>query len=175
MLVPRTLHTRVVAFFAVGSLALLFAACGGSDGNGGEPTATANAAPTMDDTGDGTGDDTGRQANELGEAPIFYAPLDGFESLRAGEPYKVLFRITNGYAEETLRIAATHDATGETVEFEALRAEPVGEEERSGTFYPVNLDLPEAGTWQVTILAGEADASFSVEVAPATSTAPSRY
>lgn len=170
MLVPRTLHIRAVALFAVGSLALLFAACGGSDGNGGEPTAVTTAASTIDNTGD----DTGRQSNELGEAPIFYAPLDGFESLRAGEPYKVLFRITNGYAEETLRIAATHDATGETVEFEALRAEPVGEDDRPGTFYPVNLDLPEAGTWQVTILAGEADASFSVEVAPATSTAPSR-
>lgn len=172
---PRTLHTRAVALFAVGSLALLFAACGDGGGNGGDPTATANAAPTIDDTGDDGGDDTARQANELGEAPIFYAPLDGFESLRAGEPYKVLFRITNGYDEDTLRIAATHDATGETVEFEALLAEPLGEDERPGTFYPVNLDLPEAGTWQVTIVAGEADASFSVEVAPATSTAPNRY
>ena len=168
---PLTLHTRTVALFAIGSLALLLAACGDGGGNGGEPTANSViAAPTIENTGDGTG----RQANELGEAPIFYAPLDGFESLRAGEPYKVLFRITNGYDEATLRIAATHDATGETVEFEALRAEPVGEDDRPGTFYPVNLDLPEAGTWLVTILAGEADASFSVEVAPATSTAPSR-
>ena len=164
---PGTFLTRTIWLFAVGSLALLLTACGDGGGNGGEPTATAVAAPNIDDTI--------RQAGELGEAPIFYAPLDGFESLRAGEPYKVLFRITNGYDEDTLRIVATHDATGETVEFEALRAEPLGEDERPGTFYPVNLDLPEAGTWQLTILAGEADASFSVEVAPATSTAPSRY
>ena len=159
MALSGTLRIRSVALFAVGSLALLLAACGGGGGNGGEPTATAEAAPTIDDTV--------RQANELGEAPIFYAALDGFESLRAGEPYKVLFRITNGYDEDTLRIVATHDATGETVEFEALRAEPLGEEERPGTFYPVNLDLPEAGIWQVTIVAGEADASFSVDVGPA--------
>ncbi|MCH8993716.1 MAG: hypothetical protein IH959_01960, partial [Chloroflexi bacterium] len=93
---PRTLHTRAVALFAIGSVTLLLAACGDGGGNGGEPTANdVIAAPTIDDTGD----DTGRQANELGEAPIFYAPLDGFESLRAGEPYKVLFRITNGYDE----------------------------------------------------------------------------
>ena len=117
----------------------------------------------MDDTGDGTGDDTGRQANELGEAPIFYAPLDGFESLRAGEPYKVLFRITNGYDEETLRIVARRGTGGEAIEFEALRAEPVGEEERPGTCYPFNLELPQPRTWQVTVFAGADEVTFPVQ------------
>ena len=157
---PLTLHTRTVALFAIGSLALLLAACGDGGGNGGEPTANSViAAPTIENTGDGTG----RQANELGEAPIFYAPLDGFESLRAGEPYKVLFRITNGYDEETLRIVARRGTGGEAIEFEALRAEPVGEEERPGTFYPFNLELPQPGTWQVTVFAGADEVTFSVQ------------
>ena len=94
---------------------------------------------------------------------MFYGTLDEFETLLAGEPYKVLFRITNGYDEETLRIVARRGTGGEAIEFEALRAEPVGEEERPGTFYPFNLELPQLGTWQVTVFAGADEVTFPVQ------------
>ena len=94
---------------------------------------------------------------------MFYGTLDEFETLLVGEPYKLLFRITNGYEEETLRIVARRGTGGEVIEFEALRAEPVGEEERPGTFYPFNLELPQPGTWQVTVFAGADEVTFPVQ------------
>lgn len=111
--------------------------------------------------------------SEEGEAPVFWRTADGFESLRAGEPYKVLLRVTNGYQEVTLPITARClDCAQEdlVVEFEASRVEPGGEEE-PGSFYPFNLELPQPGAWQITVLAGDDEVNLQVEAGPASPSA----
>jgi hypothetical protein len=138
---------------AIVALALAPACRGGP--SGATPTATTVTPTEMP-----------ARAAELGEAPIFYRPYDDFASLRAGEAYKVLFRITGGYAEDTLRIVAT-SAAGETLEFAPPRAEPVGEGDPPGSYYPFSLLLPEPGAWAVTVVAGEDTLTFGVEVKPA--------
>ncbi len=146
----------------------VLAACNGGNGDveptATEPEATGSAAmPTAE---------LPRNAFEQGKAPIFWQPLDeGFQSLRVGEPYKVLFRVTNGYAEVTLPITAEcsdcdQPVPGGTLEFEADLAEPVGEE-APGSYYPFSLDLPQPGTWLLTVAAGDDTASITVEVKPA--------
>ena len=104
--------------------------------------------------------------SEIGEPPVFWRPQDEeFQSLRAGEPYKVVIRITNGYEEETLRIVAEQKpGPASALEFKALRAEPVGEE-APGSYYPLSLELPQPGTWVMTVLAGEDEVSLTVEAA----------
>lgn len=144
------------------------AACNGGNGDveptATEPEATAPAATATPDLP--------RNAFEQGEAPIFWQPLDeGFESLRVGEPYKVLFRVTSGYAERTLPITiecsdCAEPVPGGKLEFEPLLAEPVGEE-APGSYYPFSLDLPQPGTWVLTVTAGGDTASITVEVKPA--------
>ncbi len=163
---------RASAVVALALLALaLVAACGNGDEGGdqpsaAEPTATAEEAartPTVTP-----------RLSEMGEAPVFYGTEDGFESLQAGEPYKVLFRITSGYQEETLRIVAEPEAGGDALEFEALRSEPKGEE-APGSYYPVTIELPEPGTWRLTVFAGEDEVTISVQVKSKSSKAPTRY
>ena len=148
--------------FAIAA-AFAFAACDGDDA-GDASTSTAQPTAIATDAGETpTREPTPLASEQLGSDPIFYRPLDaGFASLRAGEPYKILFRITNGYDAEVLPITATNEA-GETVEFEALYAEPVGEGDPPGSYYPSNLELPTPGTWTITVTAGADSTSFEVE------------
>lgn len=146
----------------------VLAACGSGSDNGGEPAANQPEA-----TAEGparTPDEPLGPTPETGSAPISWRTEDQFQSLRAGEPYKVLFRVTSGYDEETLRIVAEclscrGAAQPEAMEFEASRAEPAGPED-AGSFYPFNLTLPQPGTWQVTVVAGGDEATITVQVGP---------
>jgi hypothetical protein len=161
--------------------AVVFGACGGggetrarpaTDEPTGTATGPASTAEQVTPAAAGGGTPTAERApgspSESGEAPFFWRTEDGFESLRASEPYKVLVRVTNGYAEDTVLITAgcmTCAQDGVVVELEALRAEPAGEEE-PGSFYPFNLELPQPGLWQVTVLAGGDEVSVLVEAGP---------
>ena len=145
----------------------VLAACNSGNGDveptATEPEATAPAATATPDIG---------QPSEMGESPIFWRTADEFGSLRVGQPYKVLFRVTSGYAEATLPISAecsdcAEPVPGGTLEFEPRQPDVVSEEEAPGSYYPFNLDLPQPGTWVVTITAGDDTASITVEVKPA--------
>ena len=105
--------------------------------------------------------------NELGEAPVFWRTEDGFASLTAGVPYKIVLRVTNGYAEEAIEIVAQrgNGAPPTSVGSTAERVEP-GEGEAPGSYYTTNLELPE-GPWRLSVLAGEDTASLEVTAAPA--------
>ena len=152
---------RALTLGAVGVLALaLFAACNG-DGAGGPPADTTPGVTEPTPLAD--------ELQEAGEGPIFWRTRDQFESLQADEPYKVLFRVTGGYDEPTLTVLAeclSCEPSLEEMEFEALQAQPEGPEE-PGSYYPFNLDLPEPGTWQLTVIAGDDQVSLPVSVAPA--------
>ena len=146
----------VVLLIIAALAAILLAACDDGD-SGGEPEPTtvppgATATPTPDFTA------------ELGTDPIFYRTTDGFQTIIAGEPYKVLLRITNGYAEETLLVVAERSTDGKTVEFEPLRAEPVGDGNEPGSYYPLALELPDAGRWQLSVMAGADEVFITVDV-----------
>jgi hypothetical protein len=154
-----------LALLALLALTVL-AACNGGNGDveptATEPEATASAATATAEQP--------RNAFEQGTAPIFWQPLDKeFKSLRAGVPYRLLFRVTSGYSEETIRIVAEcstcPDGTAR-VEFEPLRAESVGPE-APGSYYPLSLDLPQPGNWVLTVVAGINAISIQVEVKPA--------
>ncbi len=105
-------------------------------------------------------------ASEMGAPPVFWRPQDEeFQSLRAGEPYKVVIRITSGYEEESVRIVAEPESgLASAVEFDVLGAEPIGEE-APGSYYPLSLELPQPGTWVLTVLAGDVEVSLTVEAA----------
>ena len=90
--------------------------------------------------------------------------MDDFASLRAGESYKVLLRITNGYAEETISLVAVRKEDGQEIQITSNRAEPVGED-LPGSYYPTSLLLSEASTWGLTIVTGEDAATVQFEVA----------
>jgi hypothetical protein len=164
----RSMHLAL----AYGAFALLLAACDG--GSSSSPTATAPAAteaaqsPTLPSTADATVT-TAPPASESGSEPFFYRTADEFASLVANEPYKVLFRITNGYAEPMLTITATRQDDGTQVSFEAALAEPSGND-APGSYYPTNIDLPGAGAWTLTVQAGEDQVTIPVVVADAVST-----
>ncbi len=149
---------RSYAALGLALLALIVvAACGGGSGDNTELTATEPHATVTPSP---------RSDTEMGEQPIFWQPQDEeFKSLRAGEPYKVLFRITGDYDEETLRIVAERQpGKSDAEEFEAFLSEPTGEE-APGSYYPVSLELPQPGTWELTVLAGDDMVSFTVQVA----------
>ena len=155
----------LTVLFALSTLAL-FAACDGEDGSGAGPTPSATAVATEPPTA--TTDATrtpAAPASEAGEEPVFWRTTDQFASLRAGEGYKVVFRITNGYAEDTLSIVAEPEG-GEALEIGAGRVEPLGEPD-PGTFYAVNIELPQPGRWQLTVLAGQDAVVIPVEAGPA--------
>jgi hypothetical protein len=139
----------------VTALLLVATACGDGDRDVDpeDPPATVEQIPDV------------RAENEQGEAPIFWRTTDPFESLPAGAGSKVVFRITNGYEEETLRIVAQPDAGGPAVEFEAAKVDP-GDIEPPGAYYALNLDLSEPGAWQVTVLAGDDQVIIPFEVVP---------
>ncbi|MCH7511535.1 MAG: hypothetical protein IIB19_04105 [Chloroflexi bacterium] len=148
----------------------VLAACNSGNGDV-EPTATEPEATAPAATATA---ELPRNAFEQGKAPIFWQPLDeGFKSLRAGEPYRMLFRVTSGYAETTMSIVAecvdcAEAANGEAprVEFEPLRADSVGPE-APGAYYPLSLDLPQPGNWVLTVVAGINAISIQVVVKPA--------
>ena len=164
-------HHAALGLALLALLALtVLAACNGGNGDveptATEPEATGSAAmPTAE---------LPRNAFEQGEAPIFWQPLDEeFKSLRAGEPYRLLFRVTSGYAETSLDVLAVCLSCPDAVngaaaraEFAPLRAESVGPE-APGSYYPLSLDLPQPGTWLLTVTAGDDTTSITVEVKPA--------
>ena len=133
-------------------------ACSDGGEEAGDPTAQITTTnPTLEPTGV-------RPENEGGEAPIFWRTVDNFASVRAGESYKVLLRITSGYAEETISLVAVRTGDGQEIQITSNRAEPVGED-LPGSYYPTSLLLSESGTWELTIVAGEDEATVQFEVA----------
>ena len=172
----RSVAYRRRTILGLGLLALLalslsaLAACNGGNGDV-EPTATEPEATTPAATATA---ELPRNAFEQGKAPIFWQPLDeGFKSLRASEPYRLLFRVTSGYAEMSLDVLAeclscpdAVNGAAARVEFAPLRAESVGPE-APGSYYPLSLDLPQPGTWLLTVTAGDDTISITVEVKPA--------
>ena len=149
---------RLGAFVLLSASLALAIACSDGGEEAGDPTAQATTTgPTPEPT-------ELRTDNEGGEAPIFWRTVDDFASLRAGESYKVLLRITNGYAEETISLVAVRKEDGQEIQITSNRAEPVGED-LPGSYYPTSLLLSEAGTWELTIVAGEDAATVQFEVA----------
>ena len=82
------------------------------------------------------------------------------------QAYKVVLRVTNGYDEETLTVLAERGDGGDSLDFTASRAEPIGAED-PGSFYVFDLELPRPGAWEVTVRAGDDEATISVRVQPA--------
>jgi hypothetical protein len=109
-----------------------------------------------------------RTANEGGEPPIFWRTSDDFATVRVDESYKVLLRITGGYAEETISLVAVRMEDGEEIQITSNRAEPVGDD-LPGSYYPTFLLLPEPGAWELTIVAGLDDATVQFDVAASAS------
>ena len=156
------LSARGASAFALPLLALaLLAACGGGGGGTYEttPTAAVQSEPTS------TPSEPIVPPSEAGEAPLFWRTEDRFASLQAGKGYKVLFRITNGYNAEMLRITAEPEGGGAPLELQANRAQPAGTEE-PGSYYPLTLDLPAPGRWQLTVFAGDDEVTIPVEARP---------
>lgn len=135
--VRKERRARATMFLA-GVIALLFISCGGG------------------------GDDVPLSTSESGEAPIFWRTADDFASLRAGEAYKVVFRITNGYTEDSLRIDAASDAGG-ALELEAIRSDV--SEDAPGSYYPLTFELLEPGDWRLTVFAGEDEVTIPLQAA----------
>jgi len=122
----------------------------------GSPTAVergTSALPTSDPAGG---------VNEMGSHPVYWRTADRFQSVRVNVPYKVVVRVTNGFAEDALRIVARHDDGGEPVVFEAARASPAGPD-AAGSYYVFSIELARAGAWRVTAQPGE-DVSVDIEV-----------
>ena len=142
--------------------AALAAACGESGGPSG-PQPTTTAAPVTPQPSA-----TAPAAGESGQEPVFWRTDDNFASLTAGEAYKVLFRITNGYAEPDLAVTATCQSCArpseqQPIEFVGQRAEP-GPGEAPGAYYPMNIELPYAGEWEIVVVAGEDAGRIAVSV-----------
>ena len=155
-----------VRFSAVVGLTLLGAAVVAACDDGDE---SAPATDTPEATAEGTRptpDESLTLASERGEAPVYWRTEDNFRSLQAGKPYKVLFRVTNGYEEGTLPIAASCSGCRGMLKLEATRADAVGAEV-SGSFYPFSLELPSPGMWQLTVVAGDARVTIPVVAQPA--------
>lgn len=84
--------------------------------------------------------------------------------------YKVVFRVTNGYAEPALSITAAPEGGGVSEQMEAQQVQP-GAGEAPGSFYAINITLPTYGKWQLTVVAGDDRIIIPVEAAPATTPA----
>jgi hypothetical protein len=141
-------YAALIIMFATLAVAT---ACGGGS-SGPQPATTAGPmTPRPSATAPGGG--------EAGEEPIFWRTADSFASLKAGEAYKVLFRITNGYAEPELTVAATcqdcaRPSEQQPIAFVGQRAEP-GPGEPPGAYYPTSIELPYAGEWEIVVAAGD--------------------
>ncbi len=161
-------HRRsLVLLIALGTV--LFAVSCGDGGSTGDATATrerpSNGTPVATQAST-----TPTGPNESGNAPVFYRTADDFASVVAAQPYKVLFRITNGYAELTLDVAAQctscpSSSANRTARLSGIMVQPVGEE-APGSYYPVNLLLPEAGHWELTVQAGADEVTIPLDVRP---------
>lgn len=136
-------------------LTLALAACGSSSKPAPSSTAQPSVTPATSPTAPST-------ASEAGETPIFWRTADGFASLEAGVGYKVVFRITNGYAEPALSIMAVPEDGGASEQFEAQQVQP-GAGEAAGSYYAINIDLPRPGRWQLTVVAGADQATIHIE------------
>jgi hypothetical protein len=140
----------------------LFAAC--DNGNDGAP-AIDTPEPTADAIAP-TSEESLRLNLETGEEPVYWRTRDNFKTLRVGEPYKVVLRVTNGYDGEKLAIGAFPEGSDAGWGFTANRVEPVGSE-GPGSFYVFDLELQQPGTWQLTVGVGGDEAYITVEVQPA--------
>lgn len=107
----------------------------------------------------------GPDVGEIATGPVYWRTQDGFESLTANQPYKVVARVTNGYAEPTLRIVAEPFGAGESEEFQATRATPTGPD-ADGAYYVFSLDLPAEGSWQISAYVSLEPVTVLVEVDP---------
>jgi len=143
------------------ALSVSLAACGGG---GSKPsaateatspsTAVSSATPAQT-PGGATATPASGGPNESGSAPVYYRTSDNFASIVADQPYKVLFRVTNGYAEQSLTVVAdcTDCPAGPNEQtFVGQMATP-GAGEAAGSYYPTNLTLPDAGHWEIAVLA----------------------
>ena len=156
---------RHAAFVLVLSTTVgLAISCGGGSGTSGttSPQATETIASGSPPTPSPLA--TATPAAESGREPIYWRTADGFQSLKAGQPYKVLFRITNGYAEPTLRVTATCQSCHlvQPLALEAQRVEPVGGD-APGSYYPLSINLPSAGRWEIDVVAGSDNATILVD------------
>ncbi len=79
--------------------------------------------------------------------------------------YKVVFRVTNGYAEPTLSITAAPEGGGVSKQMEAQQVQP-GAGEAPGSYYAINITLPTYGKWQLTVVAGGDRTIIPVEAVP---------
>ena len=147
---------RVAAFVLLFASLAIGIACGDSSGESVVSTSTRQP----------TDAEVPRTANEGGEPPIFWRTADGFATVRADESYKVLLRITSGYDEETISLVAVRKGDGEEIQITSNRAEPVGED-LPGSYYPTFLLFSQPGTWELTIVAGEDEATVQFEVTAA--------
>jgi hypothetical protein len=155
------------------ALSISLAACGG--GGGSKPsaatettspsTAVSSATPAQT-ASDATTTPTPGSPNEGGSAPVYYRTSDNFASIVADQPYKVLFRVTNGYAEQSLTVVAdcTDCPAGPDEQtFVGQMATP-GAGEAAGSYYPTNITLPYAGHWEIAVLATPDRVVIPIEV-----------
>jgi hypothetical protein len=135
-------------------VALSFVACGEGESADApkEPTPTAGLV-------------AGSEVAEIASGPVYWRTQDGFESLTANQSYKVVARVTNGYAEPTLRIVAEPYGPGQSEEFQATIASPGGPD-AEGSYYVFSLDLPTAGSWQISAYVAAEPVTVLVEVDP---------
>jgi hypothetical protein len=158
-----TLRYAGLVLAVAGALAIA-TACGDGAGSRATPPPTATAPGGTATPSPGA---TAPAPNESGREPIFWRTEDAFASLQAGRAYKVLFRITNGYAEPELSVTATCQSCAapserQPIEFVGQRAEP-GANETPGSYYPMNIDLPYAGQWEIVVAAGGDTARISAD------------
>jgi hypothetical protein len=142
-------------------------ACGGNSGTSGSPATATVASGSPATSGPAV---TATPAAEAGQGPIFWRTADNFRSVQTGQPYKVLFRITNGYAEPALHVTATcqtcsQPSERQPIDFEGQRAGPGGGE-APGSYYPMNITLPSAGRWEIDVVAGSDTARIMVDAQP---------
>ena len=147
---------RVTAFVLLAAALMLGVACGDSNSQPVDATSTAEPNAT----------DVPRTDNEGGEPPIFWRTTDDFASVRVDEFYKIVFRITGGYDEDTVSLVAARKEDGEEIPITADRVEVAGDD-LPGSYYPTSLLLSAPGTWELTIVAGEDRATVQFDVAEA--------
>jgi hypothetical protein len=150
--------------------ALLLLVAASACGDGGEPSGalTAPAGPQPSATSAVTpaaSAPTASGPNESGSAPIFWRTADNFQTVVVGEPYLVLFRITNGYDETSLTVSGScTDCEAGDITSVGTNSPPIGQD-APGSYYPMNLTFPEAGSWELTVRAGADDVVIPLEVA----------
>ena len=143
---------RTLFLTSVIGLALL-ASCSGSNSGGSQPTARGPTATATAITTATAASGSTPTAAESGGEPVFWRTADNFTTVHAGAPYKVVFRITNGFHDDTLVVTANRVAGGQPLEFRGNRVQPAGEE-APGVYYPLNIELPQPGRWELTVMAG---------------------